>query len=171
MIGINYRNSTVLSKFCLVHQRIESQPEFNAQPNCILYCTPVIVFSKRNKLVLGCFDPVHVLCTLKVNNFRGDLTDVSAKTKTLLHTLRTAARVLQWGHLGMREPERVSSRIEHIAGTKRQLSCPVSARSSIVANIGPLSPALILLWLLISFWGCFDPTNTILSNKNNKVQG
>ena len=44
----------------------------------------VILFSTLNGLLFGYVDPVNItFIFVKVNNFRGDLTDVSARTKTL----------------------------------------------------------------------------------------
>ena len=41
-------------------------------------------FSKLNNLFFGYFDPVIVFFIIKINNFRGDLSDISAKTATLI---------------------------------------------------------------------------------------
>ena len=41
-------------------------------------------FSKLNNLFLGYFDPINNFLIIKMNNFRGDLSDISAKTATPL---------------------------------------------------------------------------------------
>ena len=44
-----------------------------------------ILFSKFNQTFMGYFDPVNIILTIKLNNSRGDLTNVTAKTITLVH--------------------------------------------------------------------------------------
>ena len=44
----------------------------------------MLLFSKLNKTFLGYLDPaVFFLQIMKMNNFRGDLTDISAKKEAL----------------------------------------------------------------------------------------
>ena len=43
----------------------------------------VKIFSKLNYFTFGYFDPIIFFLIIKINNFRGDLSDVSAKTATL----------------------------------------------------------------------------------------
>ena len=47
-------------------------------------CAAVKFFSKSNNLFFGYFDPINIFLIIKINNFRGDLSDVSAKTATLV---------------------------------------------------------------------------------------
>ena len=42
-------------------------------------CILVLLFSKFNKMFVGYFDPENFILDNKINNFRGDLTDISAK--------------------------------------------------------------------------------------------
>ena len=44
-------------------------------------------FAKPKKNVLGNFDPVNIFLIVKKNNFRGDLSGISAKMATLLAAL------------------------------------------------------------------------------------
>ena len=55
---------------------------------------PVLPFSKLNKLISGYFDPENIFLDNKIINFRGDLTDNSAK-KEVLVLMYTTARWLQ----------------------------------------------------------------------------
>ena len=41
-------------------------------------------FSKLNNLFFGYFDPITNFLIIKISNFRGDLSDISAKTATLM---------------------------------------------------------------------------------------
>ena len=41
-------------------------------------------FSKFNYFIFGYFDPTNVFFITKINNFRGDLSGISAETATLL---------------------------------------------------------------------------------------
>ena len=41
------------------------------------------LYSKLNKICLGCFDPINILVCDKDNHFWGELTDVSAKTNKM----------------------------------------------------------------------------------------
>ena len=47
--------------------------------------SPVKFFSKLYKLIFGYFDPIIFFLIIKINNFRGDLSDISAETATLNH--------------------------------------------------------------------------------------
>ena len=49
-------------------------------------CIPVLLFSKLNKMFFGYFDPETIFKIIKLNNFRGDLTDISTKKEALLHS-------------------------------------------------------------------------------------
>ena len=42
------------------------------------------IFSKLIYFIFGYFDPIIIFLIIKINDFRGDLTDISAKTATLL---------------------------------------------------------------------------------------
>ena len=53
-------------------------------------CAAVKFISKLNQFIFGRFDPVNIFLIIKINNFRGDLTDVSAK-KEALTTVRASA--------------------------------------------------------------------------------
>ena len=44
---------------------------------------PVKFFSKCDYNFLGYFDPIKTFLIIKINNFRGDLSDVSAKMAIL----------------------------------------------------------------------------------------
>ena len=44
----------------------------------------MLLFSKLNKISFGYFDPENIILDNKINNFRGDLTDISAKKEALL---------------------------------------------------------------------------------------
>ena len=39
----------------------------------------MFLFSKLINLLFGYFDPVTIFYVIKINNFRGDLSDISAK--------------------------------------------------------------------------------------------
>ena len=43
----------------------------------------VLLFSKLNKFFFGYFDPKNMFSNKKINNFRGALTNVSARTTAL----------------------------------------------------------------------------------------
>ena len=45
---------------------------------------PVLPFSKLNNFIFGYFDPENVFLIMKINNFRGDPTDNSAKKEALV---------------------------------------------------------------------------------------
>ena len=42
------------------------------------------LFSKLNKLFFGCFDPENIFWIMKMDNFQGELTDISAKKEAML---------------------------------------------------------------------------------------
>ena len=44
----------------------------------------VLLFSKLNKIFFGFFDPGNIFLDKKINNFRGELTDISAKKEVLV---------------------------------------------------------------------------------------
>ena len=44
----------------------------------------VLLFSKLNDFFFGYFDPENIFLIIEINNFRGDLTDISAKKEGLL---------------------------------------------------------------------------------------
>ena len=44
---------------------------------------PVLLFSNFNKLFVGFFDPKNIFLNHEINEFQGDLTDTSEKTKPL----------------------------------------------------------------------------------------
>ena len=44
----------------------------------------MLLFSKLNKMCFGYFDPEIFYQIMKINNFRGDLTDISAKKEALM---------------------------------------------------------------------------------------
>ena len=52
---------------------------------------PVILFSKLNKIFLGCFKPENIFLTIKLSNFRGDLTNTLAHTATLIQMWKSFA--------------------------------------------------------------------------------
>ena len=112
ILGIVYRNSTALSNFrCTTSgsSRAPSSPvdtRFSAQSDSIVRGPTVLdfshnestefefsarcweissvkFFSKLNNLFFGYFDPINSFFILKINNFRGGLSDISAKTATL----------------------------------------------------------------------------------------
>ena len=63
------------SDYCC--QEIYPSHRFNNQ-------SPVKFFSKLNKFIFGYFNPVNIyFLIIKINIFRGDLSDISAKTATL----------------------------------------------------------------------------------------
>ena len=39
---------------------------------------PVLLFLKSKKMLFGYFDPQKIVFDVKINNFRGELTDISA---------------------------------------------------------------------------------------------
>ena len=43
----------------------------------------MLLFSKLNKIFLGYFDPEKIFQIIEINNFQGDLTDISAKKEAL----------------------------------------------------------------------------------------
>ena len=43
----------------------------------------VLPFSKLNKTFFGYFDPENIFKILKINDFRGEITDISAKIEAL----------------------------------------------------------------------------------------
>ena len=43
----------------------------------------MLPFSKLNKILFGYFDPEKIFLDNKINNFRGELTDISAKKEAL----------------------------------------------------------------------------------------
>ena len=45
-------------------------------------------FSKVIRFFLGYFDPINIFLIIKINNFRGDLSDILAKTASLLDSGR-----------------------------------------------------------------------------------
>ena len=54
--------------------------------------TAVLPFSKLKKIFFGYFDPEHVFEIMKINNFRGELTDISAKRNTVVHWTESVPR-------------------------------------------------------------------------------
>ena len=58
----------------------------SGQGACMLQChgtTAVLLFSKLNEVFFGYFDPESFFYIVKINIFRSDLTDVSAKKDRL----------------------------------------------------------------------------------------
>ena len=51
------------------------------------------VFFKIESFVMGYFDPINTFLITEINNFRGDLSGISAETATLLRTVRAESRV------------------------------------------------------------------------------
>ena len=47
-------------------------------------CRQWSFFLNLKKKKSGCFDPANIFLIIKINNFRGELSDVSAKTATLI---------------------------------------------------------------------------------------
>ena len=47
-------------------------------------------FSKSNYYYFGYFDPINLIFVIRINTFRGDLSNISAMTATLLDTLGDA---------------------------------------------------------------------------------
>ena len=60
----------------------------------------MLPFSKLNKMFFGYFDPDFFLKIMKINNFRGELTDSSAKKEALLDNklLHMGARIYPQRH-------------------------------------------------------------------------
>ena len=54
---------------------------------------PSVLFSKLNKMFYGHFDPVFFLKIMKINNFQGELPDVSAKKEALLSVPTVMVRI------------------------------------------------------------------------------
>ena len=52
----------------------------------------MLLFSKLNKSFFGCFDPVIYFLIIKIDSFRGDLSDVSTKPATLVASIRIPPR-------------------------------------------------------------------------------
>ena len=50
-------------------------------------------FSKLNEIFSGYFDPKNILYMININNFRGDLSNISAKKTSLVALLRAGAYV------------------------------------------------------------------------------
>ena len=65
---------------------------------------PVEFFSKLNYLIFGYFDPVIFFVITKINYSRGDLSDISAKTVTLVLTSATP-------HTSDNENHRIEDRV------------------------------------------------------------
>ena len=64
----------------------------------VLYNQAVKFFSELNKLFFGYFDSIIFFLIIKINYFRGDLRDISAKTATL-QPRAAAALPSQFEHL------------------------------------------------------------------------
>ena len=65
-----------------------SQGELNnASVTMGIQSSSVLLFSKPNSTILGYVDPVNITSIIRINNFRGELTDVSAETKTLVQVV------------------------------------------------------------------------------------
>ena len=45
------------------------------------------ILSKSNLFIFGYFDPIIIFLIIKMNNFWGDLSDISARTATLVRGL------------------------------------------------------------------------------------
>ena len=66
-----------------------------------LYERAVILFSKSNRFLFRCFDPIMFCLMVKIDSSRDDITDVTAKTKTLLEGgIRPLAILQIWMGLG-----------------------------------------------------------------------
>ena len=57
-------------------------------------CSPVLLFSNSNKYFIGYFDPFLFFFIIKLINFRGDLTDISAKKETLIQSASWGVRAV-----------------------------------------------------------------------------
>ena len=44
---------------------------------------PELLFTKLNKLVFGYYNPENIFLDNEINNFQGDVTDISAHTKPM----------------------------------------------------------------------------------------
>ena len=53
----------------------------------------MLPFSKLNKIIFGYFDPENIFIDNKIINFRGDLTDSSAKKEALMATYHLLLKV------------------------------------------------------------------------------
>ena len=56
----------------------------------------MLLFSKSNKMFVGYCDPEkYIFSIMKINNYQGDLTDISAKKEALsVTTIRTALSIV-----------------------------------------------------------------------------
>ena len=54
----------------------------------------MLLFSNSNKYFIGYFDPFLFFFIIKLINFRGDLTDISAKKETLIQSASWGVRAV-----------------------------------------------------------------------------
>ena len=78
-------NNAACSQVMLYSDLIEEMSKFHSLFHS--WSTPVMVFSNFNYIYLECSDLIIHTLIIKINNFRGALTDILAKTESLQRTI------------------------------------------------------------------------------------
>ena len=87
----------IVSKFFFKVQRCRHQGgaaiPYLAMIKVLPMCPSVLLFSKLNKMFFGCFH-LHLFGIMIVNDFRGDLPDISAKKESLVSVTLEVSEVV-----------------------------------------------------------------------------